>query len=267
VRFVKEQIKFAGGKMIIETSNHKPFPAMQSCSMASKEHIPHKPLVSGELRTRHNMFRYGMYEVRMKAPEVQPGNPNVNGNFIATMFVYRDANAHHWREIDFEITGDRANSLTTNLLFADGTKNWRAYLQDSRKPNLGHVNVRKDFHTYRFEWTSHGVTWYFDDKVIRKGSRLHTPDKSCKIMLNTWIFTGGGFGGGAVHNNRYPMVTEYEYFRFYKWNGDKNYPCADFSTKCLDKDDMYLSTNNPCDGIPQQGLLQGSKVCKATCHK
>eukprot|EP00929_Paragymnodinium_shiwhaense_P038123 TRINITY_DN201_c0_g2_i7.p1 TRINITY_DN201_c0_g2~~TRINITY_DN201_c0_g2_i7.p1 ORF type:complete len:540 (+),score=130.78 TRINITY_DN201_c0_g2_i7:66-1685(+) len=267
VRFVKEQIKFKGGKMIIEVSNKRPYPKMQSCSMAAKEHIPYKPLVSGELRSRHNMFRYGRYEVRMKAPEVQPGNPHTNGNFIATMFVYRDANAHHWREIDFELTGDRANSLTTNLLFADGTKNWKAYLQDSRKPNLGNVNIRKEFHTYMFEWTPKGVTWYFDGKVIRKGSRLKTPDRSCKIMLNTWIFTGGGFGGGAVYNNRYPMKTEYEYFRFYKWDGEEKYPCKDMSTTCLDPDDKYLSNNNPCDGIPQEGTIYGQRVCKATCHK
>eukprot|EP00929_Paragymnodinium_shiwhaense_P038115 TRINITY_DN201_c0_g1_i2.p1 TRINITY_DN201_c0_g1~~TRINITY_DN201_c0_g1_i2.p1 ORF type:complete len:417 (+),score=114.99 TRINITY_DN201_c0_g1_i2:1-1251(+) len=267
VRFVKEQIKFSGGKMIIEVSNKRPYPRMQSCSMASKEHIPYKSLVSGELRSRHNMFRYGRYEVRMKAPEVQPGNTHKNGNFIATMFVYRDANAHHWREIDFELTGDRENSLTTNLLFADGTKNWKAYLQDSRKPNLGHVNIRKDFHTYMFEWTPEGVTWFFDGKVIRKGSRLQTPEQSSKIMLNTWIFRGGGFGGGAIYNNKYPMRTEYEYFRFYKWNEEQKYPCGDMTTKCLDKDDMYLSANNPCDGVPQEGTIYGQGVCRATCHK
>merc|ERR1719450_1224076 len=101
-------------------------------------------MVSGELRTKHNMFRYGRYEVRMKAPLVQPGKPNVNGNFIATMFVYRDANAHHWREIDFEITGDAPNSLMTNQLTADGTKNWRADLADTLMPDLGNTHVRRD---------------------------------------------------------------------------------------------------------------------------
>merc|ERR1712216_44751 len=109
VRFVKEQVKFKDGKMLIEVSNKRPFPKMQGCSMASKEYVPYKPLISGELRSRYNMFRYGRYEVMLKAPDVQPGNPYVNGNFIATMFVYRDANAHHWREIDFELTADRPN--------------------------------------------------------------------------------------------------------------------------------------------------------------
>merc|ERR1719343_524473 len=218
VRFVKEGITFRDGKMIITASN-KQYPT-QHCSVASIEPPGHKQLSSGELRSRYNMFRYGRYEVRMKAPEVQPGNPNVNGNFISTMFIYRDSNAHHWREIDFEITADSTNSLTTNLLYADGTKNWKAELQDSRRPNLGNMNLRKDFHTYAFEWVPSGVTWFVDGKVVRKGSRLHTPDKSGKIMMNLWIFGGFHFGGPHGHNNRYPMHSEYEYFRFYKWDQD-----------------------------------------------
>eukprot|EP00929_Paragymnodinium_shiwhaense_P034891 TRINITY_DN1892_c0_g1_i1.p1 TRINITY_DN1892_c0_g1~~TRINITY_DN1892_c0_g1_i1.p1 ORF type:complete len:596 (-),score=139.43 TRINITY_DN1892_c0_g1_i1:61-1848(-) len=272
VRFVKEQVKFEDGVMKIEVSNKKPYPRMESCSMAAVEHIPHKPYVSGELRSRYNMFRYGRYEARIKAPQIQPGKPEVNGNFITTMFVYRDANAHHWREIDFEITGDKPDSLTTNLLFADGTKNWQPDLQDSRQYNLQKVissdlNVRGDFHTYMFEWIPSGVTWYVDGKVVRKGSPKPVPELSTKIMINIWIFTGYAFGGPEGHNNRYPFHGEYDYFRFYKWNNETTYPCADFSTKCLTKDDMYLTANNPCDGIEQVGLLEGAKPCVATCRK
>jgi len=213
------------------------------------------------------MFRYGRYEARIKAPQVKPGNPYVNGNFIATMFVYRDANAHHWREIDFEITGDSTRSLTTNLLFADGTKNWKPYLQDSREPYLGDVNVRRDFHTYMFEWTPHGVTWFVDGKAVRRGSHLKTPDLATKVMMNLWIFTGGAFGGHEIHNNQYPFHAEYDYFRFYKWDEETRYPCADMTTSCLTEDDMYLSGNNPCDGIPMKGKLEGQYPCHATCNK
>jgi hypothetical protein len=267
VRFVKRGLQFRDGKMIIEVSNEKPFPQTESCSHASVEHIGYKPLTSGELRSRHNMFRYGRYEVRMKAPEVQKGNPNVNGNFISTMFVYRDANAHHWREIDFEITADGPNSLTTNQLYADGTKNWKPYLQDSRKPYIGNINVRSDFHTYMFEWTPSGVVWFVDGKEVRRGSKLKTPEMSTKIMMNLWIFTGGHFGGNQIYNNRYPFHAEYEYFRFYKWDKDDKSPCADGGTSCLTEDDSYLSGNNPCDGIEMKGLLEGQKPCHAVCRE
>jgi beta-glucanase (GH16 family) len=266
VRFRKEGIKFEDGKMKITVSkNDRNFPPLDSCSHASVEQIPYKPLISGEMRSRYNLFRYGRYEVRMKAPEVKHGRPDVNGNFIATMFAYRDANAHHWREIDFEVTGDQPNSVTTNLLSADGTKNWKAYLQDSRQPDLGKINVRQDFHTYMFEWTPSGVTWYVDGKVVRKGSRLKVPEMSTKIMMNLWIFTGGAFGGSQIYNNEYPFHSEYEYFRFYKWDGDDKYPCADLTNSCLTEDDRYLDGNNPCDGIPQEELLEGQRVCTAKC--
>merc|ERR1712182_26308 len=98
-----------------------------------------------------------------------------------------------------------------------------------------------------------------------RGSRLKTPELSPKIMMNLWVFTGGAFGGSEIHNNEYPFHSEYDYFRFYKWNGDDQYPCADMTTSCLTEDDMYLSSNNPCDGISQDSLLEGKKVCKAKC--
>ena len=98
VRFVKEQIRFGDGKMkIIVQPNYGI--RTQPCSHAEVGVVSNMPLVSGELRTRHNQFRYGRYEVTMKAPEVQPGNPNINGNFIAAMFVYKDGRFEEWREI------------------------------------------------------------------------------------------------------------------------------------------------------------------------
>lgn len=86
-------------------------------------------------------------------------------------------------------------------------------------------------------------------------------------MLNLWIYDGRAFGGKHPENNRYPMVAEYDYFRFYKWDGDTEYPCENMSTKCLREDDKYLSGNNPCDGIPQIGLLLGKVPCQAECKK
>jgi len=266
VRFVKEQIKFEGGLMKIEARKNEPkknegWPKTQSCSKASVEKIGYKPLISGEIRSRHNIFRYGRYEVRMKAPNVRTGDSNANGNFISTMFFYRDANAHHWREIDFEITADGPNTVMTNLLYADGTKNWRADLQDDRRPPLGHINTRSDFHEYAFEWTPKGVIWMIDGKEVRRGTRLRTPELSGKVMMNLWIFTGGGFGGRNIRNNQYPMTGEYDWFRFYRWDGETQYPCKKFETSCLAEDDFYLSGNNPCDGIAVEGVLEGHRPC------
>lgn len=266
VRFVKEQISFSGGKMKI-TVKPNPGIATQSCSHAEVGKVASKPLVSGELRTRRNMFRYGRYEVRMKAPDVQPGNPDIDGNFVATMFVFRDAKFHHWREIDIEVTGDRKNSVTTNVLSADNTEWWRESIAASRESSVS-GNAREDFHTYGFEWLPNKVTWYIDGKVVRThyGGRPPIPDKSAKIMMNLWIFgPKANFGGKDIYNNRYPMTSEYDWFRFYKWDGESTYPCPG-SGSCLTSDDRYLDGNNPCDGQPMVGTWKGKGACTASCR-
>jgi len=268
IRFAKEGIQFSGGKMIVQTSD-TPAVGAQTCSHAEVANIKPKKMTSGELRTRHNMFRYGRYEVRMKAPMVQPGDDKVNGNYVSTMFVFRDAKYKHWREIDFEITGDSTGSITTNVLSADNTDKWRAGIQESKQLQAA-FNTRSEFHTYAFEWLPDSITWYIDGKVVRKktGGGVSIPQFSGKIMMNLWMFDDRAlFGGPEIKNNRYPMHSEYDWFRFYKWDGDKTYPCPGFGTSCLTQDDKYLSSNNPCDGIPQVGTVYGKPPCHASCGR
>jgi len=267
VRFVKQQISFSGGKMKI-TAKPNPGIPTQSCSRAEVFKVDNKPLVSGEFRSRRNMFRYGRYEVRMKAPEVQPGNPDINGNFVATMFVFRDAKFRHWREIDIEVTGDSPTSVTTNVLRADNTEWWSPRIAASRESTLKEGNARAEFHTYGFEWLPNKVTWFIDGKVVREhhGGQPPIPDKSAKVMMNLWIFgPPANFGGKQIHNNRYPMTSEYDWFRFYKWDGETTYPCPG-STSCLTDDDKYMDGNNPCDGQPNYGSWKGKQPCAASCR-
>ncbi|CAE8734994.1 unnamed protein product [Polarella glacialis] len=186
---------------------------------------------------------------------VQPGNPNIDGNFVATMFVYKDAKFNHWREIDFEVTGDSAHSVTTNMLSADHTSAWKAGIQQTEEIYTP-GNVRKDFHVHAFEWLPDKITWYIDGQKVREqhpGS-LHIPDMAGKIMMNLWIFGDGAyFGGKQIHNNHYPLTSEYDWFRFYKWDGDTSYPCPGLTNSCLTADDRFMASNNPCDGISQEG--------------
>ena len=265
VRFVKEAITFKGGKMRIQVSENNGA-HVQTCSHAEHGPVSSKPLISGELRTRHNWFRYGRYETRMKAPEVQAGNPSIDGNFVASMFVFRDGKFKHWREIDVEVIG--SGDVVTNVLNADGTSSWSPDIQVTGQRHLG-SSTRSTFHTYAFEWLPDRITWYLDGKVVRehKASQgVRVPDLSGKIIVNLWVFgPSAGFGGKDIKNNKYPMHSEYEYFRFYSWDGDKQYPCKGMGTSCLSPDDNYVTGNNPCDGIQQVGLVNGVKPCRATC--
>lgn len=268
VRFLKEQIRFEDGKMKIVVDRNRGDVHTRSCSHAEKGTVDNKPLLSGEMRTRNNLFRYGRYEVRMKAPSVQPGNPQVDGNYISTMFVYRDGKFEHWREIDFEVTGDHAGAVTSNMLRADHTSRWQPTIQRSRHDDIKGLNVRMDFHTYAFEWLPNQITWYIDGKKVREQRQdgLKIPELSGKIMMNLWIFNSqASFGGSRIENNRYPMHSEYDWFRFYKWDGDASYPCAGMDDKCLTHEDQYLSANNPCDGKAQIGTVNGRPPCHATC--
>jgi len=266
IRFVKENIQFRDGKMVIEVLKKRA--NVDLCSAAEGKVLREKDLSSGEMRTRHNIFRYGRYEVRMKAPSVQPNDTKTNGNYIATMFVFRDGKDKHWREIDFEITGDSPGSVTTNVLSADNTIEWRAGIQATVHHEMP-FNDREDFHVYAFEWLPDSITWYVDGKKVRqyKGGQVSIPELSGKIMMNTWVYDERGlFGGPQVENDRFPMQTEYDWFRFYKWDGDTHYPCAGLGSSCLTADDRYLAKNNPCDGIANEGLKFGRPPCETHCR-
>eukprot|EP00930_Biecheleria_cincta_P025046 TRINITY_DN1786_c0_g1_i7.p1 TRINITY_DN1786_c0_g1~~TRINITY_DN1786_c0_g1_i7.p1 ORF type:complete len:500 (+),score=61.08 TRINITY_DN1786_c0_g1_i7:77-1501(+) len=273
VRFTKEQISFNGGKMQIRVQKNTG--SQQPCSHAQTEIVPRKPLVSGELRTRYNMFRYGRYEVRMRAPHVQFLKPQVDGNFVASMFVFRAASFRHWREVDVEVTGRRAGAISTNVLNADHTSRWHRWIEQTDYPKTyPGINVRAEFHTYAFEWLPGVIRWYIDGRKVRekRNDNLKVPEMSAKVMLNLWIYrpTKYPFGGFELKNDRFPMQSEYDWFRFYRWNGDMHYPPSDMDPKGLSKDDLYLTSNNPCDGIPQVGLVEKNgrqyPACYAKCR-
>ena len=60
------------------------------------------------------------------------------------------------------------------------------------------------------------------------------------------------------------MRAEYDFIRFYRWDGDKDYPCADMSTACLKPEDLDLTGNNGCDGLGFMGELSTCGQCGTT---
>lgn len=271
VRFQKEGISFGDGKMRLTvddaaTAGTSP----QSCSHAEYSTVFNKPLVSGEMRTRNNLFRYGRYEARFRAPSVKPNDTVTNGNYIATLFVFRTPKFQNWREIDIEVTGNGPNTVTTNLITANDTFQWNAEIQEVNPFEFEGVDTRSDFHDFAFEWLPDRITWYLDGEVVRERKSddggLPIPEMSTKIMMNLWIFNGGAFGGTEGANNEYPLTSEYEWVRFYKWDGDDTYPCATMNAGCLSVEDLDFSSNNPCDGLSSTGQINGKDACQATCN-
>jgi beta-glucanase (GH16 family) len=222
-------------------------PVAGSFSHAEEKEVGTKDFSSGEFRTKYNNFRYGRYEVRFKAPAVTMANPDAAGGYVATMFMFRTPKFTNWREIDIEQTGYTATSLTTNLINGDNRAGWAADFASAADTTLA-SSGRTEFHTYAFEWIEGQISWFVDDMMTpfrtETGGGIAIPDMSGKIMMNLWA---GAFGGDP-NANEYPIATEYDWFRFYKWDMDTTYPVADPATN-LPATDKDGSKNNPEDGV------------------
>ena len=257
VQFQKNAITFQNGRMIITaTAPAGGAPAKtsyaESAKCATTGTLGKMPVVAGEFRTKYNNYRYGRYEVKLKAPTENVGK-NGDGNFLATLFAFRTPKWNFWNEIDIELEANIKGSVAYNTV-NPATTGFEGY------PPAGHTagkvamgagfNVQQD-HVYAFEWTMGNIAWYVDGTKINectggtctKGDgTTPVPTKSAKIMLNLWVFnSAAAFGDPA--NNTYPFHSEYEYFRFYKWNTETTYPYDTPATQLPD-DDLAFSQNN-----------------------
>ena len=251
-RFGEDSISFADGKMKI-TITQGVTPA--GYSVYWQRNVPAASLKSGEFRSKYNMFRWGRYEASIKAPTGQ-------SNFILSMFTFRTPHWQEWREVDFEIVADLPNSVSTNLIIQQNAMAWastaeevaRSYPFGAQPANAlpaGYASAGQ-FHTYAIEELPDHVTFFVDGVPIRTklngvgANKLIVPERSMKFMFNHWVFANSNFGGGDPAKNTYPMVGEYDWVRFYKWDQDTAYPCEPIPA-CLPADDKDLSANNPKD--------------------
>lgn len=243
IRFIKEGVSFENGSMKITI---QPGDRFQEFSFAEQKFVTAKSLTSGELRTKYNNYRYGRYEVALKTPSVVPGDTQANGGYVSTLFVFRTPKFQLWREIDIEATGDSPTALTTNVIHGENRASWAADFALPENAVLD-FNHREDFHVYAFEWTSDAVRWFVDGVQVReftsKEGQVQVPTESAKIMMNLWL---GAFGGNPA-NNTYPLSSEYDWFRFYKWDQEPSYP---MDPALLPATDLDGSKNNLEDGLP-----------------
>ncbi|HEY6079687.1 MAG TPA: glycoside hydrolase family 16 protein, partial [Polyangiaceae bacterium] len=255
-RMLKENISFPTGNMALTITQGE---QAGGYSFSAADTVATKPLASGELRTLYNNFRYGRYEVRMKAPPT-------GSNYIFTMFAYRTPAYLLWREIDIEVQASPATTFITNLITAPaGTRVWASNIEDSTTqypyggngalPLPANFDTHTEYHTYAFEWLPTEIKWYVDDVLIRTKqdgvgkNNLAVPKESTKIVMNLWVFTSQDLGGGDPASNVYPISGQYDWFRFYKWDQDDTYPKAG-APGSLSATDLELSKNNVNDGLP-----------------
>lgn len=210
----------------------------------SKDHEQEKgpyDYVCGELRTVDDRrFHYGRFEARMKAP-----NRATASGYISSLFTYRfdtDPNSDtpestEWEEIDVELEGGRPDKFQANLIYGKDTWEWwrtRVYGAWEDKIEVGPVD---EWRVFAIEWLPDSIRWYVDGELVKT---LTADDIDCKpdciapqekptpipnnpttIFMNFWIPNDDiqDYFGGNKERNQYPMTTEYDWFRYYRWDG------------------------------------------------
>jgi beta-glucanase (GH16 family) len=183
----------------------------------------------------------------MKAPR--------NSNVIASLWTFRTPKWQDWRETRVEITpANASNAAGTNIIWGQNAAAYgntsNSYKATTVTTLAAGATIFDDFHTYAVQMTPAQVTWSVDGTVIRTetGTGVKLPDMSMKLLINLWVFPSNGWGGGIPSANVYPMHSETDWIRFYKWDQEPTYPCSP-TPSCLPVDDRDYAKNNAEDGV------------------
>ena len=192
----------------------------------------------GEVRTRQEKkIRYGRIETRIKAPARKSAS-----GYISSLFTYVNnidptgvsKRETEWEEIDIELEGGRPDKFQANLIYGKNTWEWwrtRDYGAWEDKIEVGPVD---EWRVFAIEWVPDAIRWYVDGELIKT---LHQDDIDCipecigpqknptpipdnltKVIMNFWIPNDNieAVFGGVKADNKYPMKTEYDWFRYYQ---------------------------------------------------
>lgn len=206
----------------------------------NQEKGPYK-FVCGELRTKDELsYHYGRIEVRMKAP-----NRETASGYISSLFTYRfekdetsdTPDSVEWEEIDVELEGGRPDKFQANLIYGKDTWEWwrtRVYGAWEDKIEVGPVD---EWRVFAIEWLPDSISWYVDGELVRtltsrdidcdpecippQEQPTPIPNNPTTIIMNFWIPNDEiqDYFGGNKERNIYPMTTEYDWFRYYAWDG------------------------------------------------
>lgn len=194
----------------------------------------------GELRTVDDRkYHYGRLEARMRAPAREAAS-----GYISSLFTFRfapdptndNSTGIEWEEIDVELEGGRPDKFQANLIYGMDAKSWldtRRYGAWEDKIETGPVD---DWRVFAIEWLPDSIRWFVDGELVKTLSAddidcdpaclppqerpTPIPNNPTTIMMNTWIPNDqiqDAFGGNKARN-QYPLIAEYDWFRFYEWD-------------------------------------------------
>ena len=251
-RYAKQAVSFAEGRALI-TATAPPGGVVGAGYPSYAEGGPTQfpvtmaaaPVQSGELRTKHNNWRYGRFEARLK--------PALNSNVVNAFFTFRSPSWQDWRSLTFDLTPENPPSKAgTNIIYANSCFGYgctlNAYTALPMPSLASGGTIYDDFHTYVIENMPDAVKWYVDGALIRTETS-NLPEKSMKVMLDVYVFGNDSWGGGLPSDNTYPMSMAIDWIRLYKANVDTTYPCSPLP-ECQPAEDRDFQKNNAEDGLP-----------------
>ena len=181
-------------------------------NLVAKSHPVTKthPFTSGMIQTGGTAstpatfsFRYGYAEVRAQLPR---------GAGMWPAFWLVQANRQWPPEIDImEWQGVQPTVDVVTAHWKDAQGN---HQQSSTGVNTG-VDLWRAYHTYGADWEPNAITWYFDDKPIKRFTRKRwIPDKPMIVILNLAI---GGWQPGQLspNPNDFPAAFAIDYVRIW----------------------------------------------------
>ena len=229
-RFVPDNVQVSNGtlKLIV---NKEPV-AKGVCSEGRE--IGEKEYSAAEIRS-NSRYLYGRFEARIKVP-----HKDVASGYVASIFTYVNdiPEPYKWQEIDIEMEGGRPNKFQSNLIYGEGVWEWWRTREWGAFEAQHIIGPAYEWKVYAIEWVPDAIRWFVDGQLIReiKESDLanpetwterqdkpaHIPDLAQQVMMNFWLpneLIAEHFGG-TWERNVYPMVTTYDWFRYYEYTGD-----------------------------------------------
>ncbi len=186
--------------------------------IARKEKMHGKNFTSSRIITKNKAdWKYGRFEMRLKLPKGR-------GTWPAVWLLpndYSENNESSYCEIDLlEHVGYDPQNVYFSVHFKDNSDDGdRA--TDSAKVKT----AESEFHTYRMDWTPHGIRGFVDDKkyfeLLSKKDKRYKKLMGRKFFLIVNLAVGGDWGGHkGIDKNIFPAVMEVDYVRVYPYSGN-----------------------------------------------
>ena len=160
--------------------------------------------LSGEVRSQE-WFTYGKFVVKMQ-------NPGKMGT-VQSFFTYTAQDwPHGWNEIDVEVVPSvTENPFSMNIIWKDGA-------QDHNYATGFHPG--SDWFTYSVEWTPDYVSWYVNDKLVRKSEGqedVHFLNMPTQLMMNFWSPMWSPWND-YFDDAEMPWYAKYDFVEVYDYN-------------------------------------------------